>query len=63
MNGRDYIDKINTIELYIKELNLLITTSDSDKDVVRYDIDEQEFLRDCLNDYRRILLEREITLN
>lgn len=63
MSGRDYIDKINTIELYIKELNLSITTSDSDKDVVRYDIDEQEFLRDCLNDYRRILLEREITLN
>ncbi len=63
MNGRDYIDKIKTIESYIKELNLSITTSDSNEDVVKYSIDEQELIRDWLNDYRRILLEREISLN
>ena len=60
MTGREFIDKVNNIQYYVKELNNSITTSDSSEDVIKYGIDEQKFIRDCLNDYRWILLEREL---
>lgn len=55
MIGRNYIDnkdKISLIEEYITKLNTSISMLKS----INYNIEEQEFLRDCLNDYRGVLV-------